>query len=70
MVYADTIVVILYWNSQSIFPSTYSIIPICPSRSKLTPLDILKFLVDKLRTRDNKVIFIQVDEDGALARNF
>ena len=37
------------------------------SRSKLPPLDILKFLVTTLINHDNKVAFIRVDEYGALA---
>ena len=40
-----------------------------PSRSKRPPLDILKFLVTALRNQDNKVAFIRVYEDGALARS-
>ena len=40
-----------------------------PSRIKSPPLDILTFLVTKLRNQDNKVAFIIVDEDGALARS-
>ena len=39
------------------------------SRSKLPPLYILKFLVTSLSNWDKKVAFIQVDEDGALARS-
>ena len=39
-----------------------------PYRSKRPPLDILKFLVTTLRNQDNKVQFIRLDEDGALAR--
>ena len=40
-----------------------------PSRSKRPPLDNLKFIVTTLRNQDNKVSFIRVDEDGALARS-
>ena len=39
------------------------------SRSKCPPLDILKFLVTTLRNQNNKVAFIQVYEDVALARS-
>ena len=38
-----------------------------PSRSKFTPLNILKCLVTALRNQDKKVAFILVDEDGSLA---
>ena len=40
-----------------------------PSRSKCTPLDILKFLVTTLRNQDKKVAFIGVDEYRALERS-
>ena len=39
-----------------------------PYRSKLTPLEILKFIFAALRNQDNKVSFIQVDGDGSLER--
>ena len=42
---------------------------VLPSRIKRTPLDILKFIVTTLRNKDNKVAFIRVDEDEALARS-
>ena len=38
-------------------------------RKKLPPLDILKFLVTKLRHQDKKVAFIRVDEGGELSRS-
>ena len=38
-----------------------------PSRSKLPPLGILKFLVTTLMNQDKKIAFIRVDEYGALA---
>ena len=37
------------------------------SRSKLPPLDFLKFLVNTLCNQDKKVALIQVDKDRALA---
>ena len=37
-------------------------------RSKLPPLDIFKFLAITLKNQDKKVVFIQVDEVGELAR--
>ena len=40
-----------------------------PSRTKLPHLDILKFLVTTLSNHDNKLAFIKIDEDGALARS-
>ena len=40
-----------------------------PYRRKRLPPDILKFLVTALRNQYKKVAFIQVDEDGALARS-
>ena len=49
--------------------SATSYLFVFPSRSKNPPLDILKFLVATLRNQDNKVSFIRVDEDGALARS-
>ena len=41
-----------------------------PPRSKLSPLDILKFLVTELNNQDKKVAFIRVDEDGALSISY
>ena len=41
-----------------------------PSRSKCLPLDIIKFLVTKMRNPDKKVSVIRVDEDVALARSY
>ena len=47
---------------------SYTLYPFgLPSRSKPTPLDILKFIVTTLRNKDNKVACIRVDEDVALA---
>ena len=40
-----------------------------PSRSKRSPLDILKLLVTTLRNQDKKVALIRVDEYGALSRS-
>ena len=39
-----------------------------PSRIKLSPLGILKFLATTLINQDKKVASVQVDEYGALAR--
>ena len=39
------------------------------SRSKLPPLEILKYIFATLINQDNKVLLIIVDEDGALARS-
>ena len=58
--FTSTFVAILYATSH---PFGFS------SRSKRPPLDILKFLVTKLRNQDKKVAFIRVDEYGALARS-
>ena len=40
-----------------------------PYRSKVPPLDILKFLVTSLNNKDNKVAFILGDEDGSIERS-
>ena len=67
-----------FFNVENIhvFPSIF--VDICsatscpfglPSRSKITPIYILKFLVTKLRIQNNKFALVQVDEDGALARS-
>ena len=67
-----------FFNVESIRGFTSTFVAICsatsypfgfPSRSKLPPLDILKFLVITLRNQDKKVAFIRVDEDGALSRS-
>ena len=67
-----------FFNVQSIRGFTSNFVAICsatpypfrfPSRSKRPPLDILKLLVATFRDQDNKVAFIRVDEDGALARS-
>ena len=39
-------------------------------RSKCPPLDILKILVTKLNNQYKEVAFIQVNEDGSLARYY
>ena len=66
-----------FFNVESIRGFISTFVAICsatsylfgfPSRSKRPPLDILKFLVTKLRNQDKKVAFIRVDEYGALAR--
>ena len=41
-----------------------------PYKRKHPTLDILKYLVTKLRNQDKKASFIQVDENGALNRYF
>ena len=62
---------------ESIHGFNYNFVDICsttshpfgfPYRIKRPPLDTLKILVTKLRNKDKKVAFIQVDEDGALVR--
>ena len=66
-----------FFNVESIRGFTSTFVAICstilypfefPSRSKRTPLDILKFLVTTLRNKDKKFEFIRVDEDEALSR--
>ena len=66
-----------FFNVESIhgFTSTFMAIWSATShpfgfsyRSKCSTIEILKFLVTKLRNQDKKVAFIRVDEDGALAR--
>ena len=66
-----------FFNVESIRGFTSIFVDICsassypflfPSRSKRPPLDILKFIVTKLKNQDKKVAFIQVDEDVELAR--
>ena len=67
-----------FFNVESIHGFTSTFVAVCsatsypfgfPSRSKRPPLDILKSLIATLRNQDKKVTFIQVDEDGALARS-
>ena len=64
-----------FFNVGSIRGFTSNFVAICsatshsfgfPSRSKRSPLDILKYLVTILRNQNKKVEFIRVDEDGAL----
>ena len=66
-----------FFNVESICEFTSNFVAICSansypfgftSRSKRPHLDILKFLVDKLRNQDKKVAFIQVDEYVSLSR--
>ena len=68
-----------FFNVESIRVFTSTFVDICsatshpfgfPSRSKLTPLDILKFLVTIFSNQNKKVALIQVDKDGALARYY
>ena len=67
-----------FLNVESIRGFTSTFVAICsstshpfglPSRSKRPTIDTLKFLVTTLRNQDNKVAFIRVYEDGALARS-
>ena len=64
-----------FFNVESICGLTWTFVDICsntsqpfifPSRRKLPPLEILKFLVNTLRNQDKKFAFILVDEYGAL----
>ena len=41
-----------------------------PSKSKFTPLDILKIIVTKLKNQDKKVALVRIDDDGALKRYY
>ena len=67
-----------FFNVESIrgFTSTFVAIYyatsfpfVITSRSKLSPLDILKFLVTTFKNQDKKVVFILVHKDGALSRS-
>ena len=67
---------VTFSNVEIIRVFTSTVVAICSATSypfefsyriKRPPLDILKFLVPTLRNHDDKVIFILVDEDGALA---
>ena len=62
-----------FFNDKIIRGFTSTVVAICsdtsypfefPSRSKLSHLDILKFLVTALRNQVKKVAFIRVYEDG------
>ena len=64
-----------FFNVKSILGFTLTFVAICSATSypfvylsgiKLPPLEILKFLVTKLRNQDKKVAFILSDEYGAL----
>ena len=66
-----------FFNVEIICVFTSTFVAICSatlypfgilSRSKCPPIYILKFLVTTLINQDNKVAFILVDEDVALAR--
>ena len=68
----------VFFNVERTCEFTSTFVAICsatshpfvfPSRSNRTPLDILKFLVTKLRNQDKKVALIRFDEDGALERS-
>ena len=67
-----------FFNVESIHRFTSTFLAICyatsypigfPSRRKLSPHDILKFLVAELSNQDKKVSFIWFDGDGALSRS-
>ena len=67
-----------FFNVESIGGFNSTFVDICsttshpfgfPSIIKCPPLDILKFLVNKLRNKDKKVAFILFDEYGALSRS-
>ena len=67
-----------FLNVEIIHGFTSTFVAICfatsypfgfPYRSKGQPLDILKFLVTSLNNKDNKVAFIQGDEDGSIERS-
>ena len=69
----------LFSNIQSInvltstFLDIYSVTSypfVSPSRRKFPLLEIIKFLVTKLRIQNKKVSFIRVDEDVELARSY
>ena len=66
-----------FFNNESICGFTSTFVNICsatsylfgfPSRIKRPPIDILKFLAATLSNQDKKVVFVRVDEYGALAR--
>ena len=68
-----------FFNVESIRVFTSNFVAICSATShpfgftpisKRPPLDILKVIFITLRNHDKKVAFIQVDEDGALARSY
>ena len=67
-----------FFNVESISGFTSSFVAICSitshpfgftPRIKRITLDILRFLATKFRNQDNKVEFIRVEKDGALARS-
>ena len=67
-----------FFNVEIIIWFTLNFVAICSDNSypfgflprrKLSPIEILKFIVTTLRHQDKKVTFIQVYEDGALARS-
>ena len=67
-----------FFNVESIREFTSTFVAVCAatsypfgflSRSKIPPLDILQLIVTKLSNQYNKVVFIKVDEDEALARS-
>ena len=67
----------LFFNIKIIHVFNSTFVDICsatsylfgfPSRRKWPPSDIIKLIFTKLRNKDNKVLFIQVDKYGPLAR--
>ena len=67
-----------FFDVDSILGFTLTFVAVCsdtshpfvfPYRIKLPPLDILKFIVDKLINQYKKFAFIRFDEDGSLARS-
>ena len=68
-----------FFNVEIIRGFTSNFVAICsanscpfgfPSRSKISPIYIPKFLVTKLRIQNKKFAFVRVDEDGALSRSY
>ena len=66
-----------FFNVEGIYGYTSDFVYMCsatsypfvfPYRIKHLPLNVLKFCVTALRNQNKKISFIQVDEDGALAR--
>ena len=67
--------ILRFFDVESIRGFTSTFLDICsatlypfllPSRSKCTPLEVLKVSITALSNQDKKVAFIRVDEDGAL----
>ena len=67
-----------FFNVESIHGFTSTFVAICyatsyafglPYRSNRPTIDTLKFFVTTIQNQDKKMVFIRVDEDGALARS-